>query len=55
MEEPINQGLKINPNRAESYKNRAIIFLSIRDFTSAIKDCERALNLKSQDADIYNN
>ncbi|XP_037534964.1 mitochondrial import receptor subunit TOM34 [Nematolebias whitei] len=42
-----SQSLKLNPNEATTYTNRALCHLSVKQYRDAVKDCAEALRMDS--------
>lgn len=53
--EDYTQAIKINPNYAEAYYNRGIVYDELGDKKTAIQDYNQAIKIKPNDADAYYN
>lgn len=53
--EKYNEIIKLNPSFIEAYNNRGILNLKNKNFTNAIKDLERALEINSKNKDVIFN
>lgn len=45
--EKYSQSLKLNPTEVTTYTNRALCFLSVKQFRDAVRDCDQALGMDS--------
>jgi pentatricopeptide repeat protein len=50
----VNAQLLEDPNNAELYKKRALIYTSIKEYSAAVNDAKRAIKIDSNVADYYN-
>jgi tetratricopeptide (TPR) repeat protein len=51
----LNQSLKINPNYAEAYAERGLVYSDLKDYKAALENYNQALRLDSKDWHVYNN
>ena len=50
-----NEAIKLNPNYAETYFNRGVVYDELKNYQQAIFDYTKAIELNQNDTDAYNN
>ena len=53
--EDYNQAIRLDPDSAELYRNRGIIYKKQREFNHALRDFSRAIQLDPDDTGNYRN
>ena len=51
----LDKALRLNPNYAEAYGNRGLVYYGAKNFSAAIKDFDKAIELDPNNPNVYSN